>query len=254
MPNPIPQHVAIIMDGNGRWAKKQGLLRVQGHEVGAQRVEEIIKAAQEKGIRYLTLYAFSKENWRRPKEEVEFLMGLLSSYLDKKIATLIKNNCVFNVIGEMSDLAPTLQKKLTQAMEASKNNTSLVVTFALSYSSRREITRACQKIAEQAVRGEIKPSEITEEIFSRNLYTANMPDPELLIRTSGELRISNFLLWQISYAELYVTQKFWPEFTRDEFEKALENYKGRERRFGDTSSARVSSECSGAHAVNGGKT
>ena len=242
MPNPIPQHVAIIMDGNGRWAKKQGLLRVQGHEVGVQRVEEIVKAAQEKGIRYLTLYAFSKENWRRPKEEVEFLMGLLSTYLDKKIEAMIKNNCVFNVIGETGDLAGALQKKIAQAMETSKKNTGLVVTFALSYSSRREIVCACQKIAEQALQGSLKPSEITEEIFSKNLYTADMPDPELLIRTSGELRISNFLLWQISYAELYITQKFWPEFTRDEFEKALEDYKGRERRFGDT--------C----AVSGGKS
>ena len=237
MPNSIPQHVAIIMDGNGRWAKKQGLLRVQGHEVGVQRVEEIIKAAQEKGIRYLTLYAFSKENWRRPKEEVEFLMGLLSSYLDKKIDAMVRNNCVFNVIGEIEDLPVNLQKKLRQAMETSKKNTGIVVTFALSYSGRREILRACQKLAEQVVRGLLKPSEITEEIFSKNLYTAGMPDPELLIRTSGELRISNFLLWQISYAELYITQKFWPEFTRDEFEKALENYKCRERRFGDTCAA-----------------
>ncbi|MFH0985635.1 MAG: isoprenyl transferase [Candidatus Omnitrophota bacterium] len=238
MPNPIPQHVAIIMDGNGRWAKKQGLLRIQGHEVGVQRVEEIIQAAKDKGVRFLTLYAFSKENWRRPKEEVEFLMGLLSSYLDKKISAMIKNNCIFNVIGEIGDLAPTLQKKLTQAMESSKHNTGLVVTFALSYSSRREILKACQKIAEQAVRGEIQPSEITEEAISRNLYTAAMPDPELLIRTSGEMRISNFLLWQISYAELYVTQRFWPEFTRDEFEKAIDEYTKRERRFGDTCAAK----------------
>ncbi len=237
MPNPIPQHVAIIMDGNGRWAKKQGLLRVQGHEVGVQRIEEIIQAARDKGIRYLTLYAFSKENWRRPKDEVAFLMGLLSAYLDKKIEALIKNNCVFNVIGETGDLAEVLQKKLAQAMENSRKNTGLVVTFALSYSSRREILRACRKIAEQAVRGEIQTSGITEETISGNLYTAGMPDPELLIRTSGEFRISNFLLWQISYAELYITQKYWPEFTRDEFEKALEDYRGRERRFGDTCAA-----------------
>jgi len=237
MPNPIPQHVAIIMDGNGRWAKKQGLLRIQGHEVGVQRVEEIIQAAQDKGIRYLTLYAFSKENWRRPKEEVAFLMGLLSSYLDKKIEKMIRNNCVFNVIGEMNDLGAILHKKLSQAMERSKGNTGLVVSFALSYSSRREILRACQRLATQAAEGSIKPSEITEEMLSENLYTAGMPDPELLIRTSGEMRISNFLLWQISYSELYITQKFWPEFTRDEFEKALESYKSRERRFGDTSAA-----------------
>ncbi len=238
MPNPLPQHVAIIMDGNGRWAKKQGLLRIQGHEVGVQRVEEIIKAAQDKGIRYLTLYAFSKENWRRPKEEVEFLMGLLSSYLDKKIDTMIRNNCVFNVIGEMSDLGDFLQKKLTQAMDRSKGNTGLVVSFALSYSSRREILRACQTLAAEAVAGTIQPAQITEEMISKRLYTGAMPDPELLIRTSGEFRISNFLLWQISYSELYITQKFWPEFTRDEFEKALEDYRGRERRFGDTTAAR----------------
>jgi len=237
MPNPIPQHVAIIMDGNGRWAKKQGLMRVQGHEVGVQRVEEIIQAAKEKGIRYLTLYAFSKENWRRPKEEVEFLMGLLSSYLDKKIEMLIKNNCVFNVIGEIEDLAGTLQKKLTRAMEVSRKNTGLVVTFALSYSSRQEILRACQRLAKQVSQGALQPSAITEETFSNNLYTAGMPDPELLIRTSGEMRISNFLLWQISYAELYVTPKFWPEFTRDEFEKALDDYQKRERRFGRTEAA-----------------
>ena len=249
MPNPIPQHVAIIMDGNGRWAKKQGLLRIQGHEVGVQRVEEIVKAAQDKGIRFLTLYAFSKENWRRPKEEVAFLMGLLSNYLDKKIQAMIQKNCVFNVIGEIQDLAPALQKKLTQAMESSKNNAGLVVTFALSYSSRREIVNACQKLAEQVAQGALKPSEITEEMLSKNLYTAVMPDPELLIRTSGEMRISNFLLWQISYAELYVTQKFWPEFTRDEFEKALENYRERERRFGDTGP--VSNV---ADAISGGKT
>jgi undecaprenyl diphosphate synthase len=253
MPNAIPQHVAIIMDGNGRWAKRQGLLRIQGHEVGVQRVEEIIEAAQEKGIRYLTLYAFSKENWRRPKAEVEFLMGLLFAYLDKKIKALIKKNCVFNVIGEMKDLAPALQEKLTGAMEASKGNTGLVVTLALSYSGRREIVRACQKIAEQAVQGTIKSSEITEETFSGNLYTSGMPDPELLIRTSGELRVSNFLLWQISYAEIYITPKFWPEFTRDEFEKALEDYKGRERRFGDTCAAGVSNESGGANVVSGGK-
>ena len=207
MPNPIPQHVAIIMDGNGRWAKKQGLLRIQGHEVGVQRVEEIIQAAKDKGIRYLTLYAFSKENWRRPKEEVQFLMGLLSTYLDKKIEKMIANNCVFNVIGEIEDLDGALQKKLRQAMESSRKNTGLVVSFALSYSSRREILRACQRIAEQAVSGAVRSSEITEDDISKNLDTAEMPDPELLIRTSGEMRISNFLLWQISYAELYVTHE-----------------------------------------------
>lgn len=234
MLNPIPQHVAIIMDGNGRWAKQQGLMRIKGHEVGAQRAEEIMQAAQDMGVRYLTLYAFSKENWRRPKMEVEFLMGLLSSYLDTRLDAIVKNNIVFNVIGEMRDLPDSLQKKLTRTMELSKKNTGLVVTFALSYSSRREITLAFQKIAAQIENGQLKSSEITEDIISRNLYTAEMPDPDLLIRTSGEMRISNFLLWQISYAELYITQKFWPEFTREEFQKAIEDYQKRERRFGHT--------------------
>ena len=237
MINPIPQHVAIIMDGNGRWAKQQGLMRIKGHEVGAQRAEEIMQAAHDKGVRYLTLYAFSKENWQRPKMEVEFLMGLLSSYLDARLEKIIKNNIIFNVIGETQDLPESLQKKLIRTMEASRNNTGLVVTFALSYSSRREISRACQKIAEEVEKGELKSSEITEETISKHLYTANMPDPELLIRTSGEMRISNFLLWQISYAELYVTPKFWPEFTRDEFNQAIEDYQKRERRFGLTCAA-----------------
>jgi undecaprenyl diphosphate synthase len=235
--NPVPQHVAIIMDGNGRWAKQQGLMRVKGHETGSRRAEEIMKAAQARGIRYLTLYAFSKENWRRPKLEVEFLMGLLSSYLDARLDAIVKNNIVFNVIGEIKDLPESLQKKLIRTMEASRNNTGLVVTFALSYSSRRELTLACQKIAAQVAQGSLKPSEITEEIISGNLYTAHMPDPDLLIRTSGEYRISNFLLWQISYAELYVTPKFWPEFTAEEFDKAIEDYRKRERRFGHTCAA-----------------
>lgn len=232
--NPVPQHVAIIMDGNGRWAKQQGLMRVKGHEAGVQRAEEIMKAANEKGIRYLTLYAFSKENWRRPKIEVEFLMGLLSSYLDSRLEAILKNNIVFNVIGEIKDLPELLQKKLLRTMEASRKNTGLVVTFALSYSSRREILQACQRIAAQVAQGQLNPEEISEETISQNLYTASIPDPELLIRTSGEYRISNFLLWQISYAELYVTSKFWPEFTAVEFDKAIEDYRKRERRFGHT--------------------
>lgn len=235
--NENPKHVAIIMDGNGRWAKRQGLLRIKGHEVGVQRVEEITKAAQEKGIRYLTLYAFSKENWRRPKEEVEFLMGLLSSFIDAKIESLLKNNIIFNVIGEIDDLSETLQKKLRHAVELTRHNTGLTLTLALSYSSRKEIVRACQQIAAKVQKAELMPAAINEQVISANLFTAAMPDPDLLIRTSGEYRISNFLLWQISYAELYITQKFWPEFTRDEFEKALEDYRRRERRFGHTCAA-----------------
>lgn len=234
MPNDIPKHVAIIMDGNGRWAKRQGLPRIKGHEVGVQRVEEIVRAAQDKGVRYLTLYTFSKENWQRPKSEVEFLMGLLSFYLDHKLKELLKNNCIFNVIGDIQDLPEILQKRLVRAMKDSQKNTGLTLTLALSYSSRKEITQACQKIAVRVQTGSLTPEQITEELISENLYTAGIPDPELLIRTSGELRISNFLLWQISYAELYVTPKFWPEFGREEFEKAIEAYQQRERRFGRT--------------------
>ncbi len=234
MPNETPQHIAIIMDGNGRWAKKQGLMRIQGHEVGVRRVEEITRAAQDKGIRYLTLYAFSKENWHRPKEEVDFLMGLLSSYVDAKIDALFKNNIIFNVIGEISDLPEALQKKIAHAIEKTRGNTGLTLTLALSYSSRKEIVRACQKITAKVLKGELTPEGIDEGTVSANLDTAAMPDPDLLIRTSGEFRISNFLLWQISYAELYITQKFWPEFTPDEFEKAIEDYRRRERRFGHT--------------------
>lgn len=234
MLNEIPKHVAIIMDGNGRWAKQQGLMRIKGHEVGAQRVEEIIKVAQEMGVRHLTLYTFSKENWRRPRVEIDFLMGLLSEYLNAKFAKLIKNNVILNVIGEIDDLPGSVREKLKKAMENSKKNTGLTVHLALSYSSRGEIIQACRKIAEKVQRGGLDPKAIDEQVISEHLYTAQIPDPELLIRTSGEMRISNFLLWQISYTELYVTPKFWPEFTREEFLKAIEDYRKRERRFGHT--------------------
>ncbi len=207
---------------------------MQGHEAGVRRVEEIVKAARERGIEYLTLYAFSKENWNRPKEEVNFLMGLLASYIDKKIDAIIKEGCVFNVIGEISDLAEPIQKKLYAAMEKSKVNKGLTVSFAISYSSRREILRAARNLAQAAVDGKMKPESISEEVFSQSLYTHDIPDPELLIRTSGEMRISNFLLWQISYSELYITDKCWPDFTAEELDKALENFKTRERRFGNT--------------------
>lgn len=234
MSNAIPQHVAIIMDGNGRWAKKQGLMRVQGHEVGVQRVEEIIRAAQEKGIRYLTLYAFSKENWLRPKEEVSFLMDLLYNYLDRRLSDLLRNNVRFNAIGKLTDLPQKVQEKLARSMEETRNNTGLMVTFAFSYSGRLEITEACRKIAADVAAGRLAVDAIGEKEIADRLYTAGIPDPDLLIRTSGEMRISNFLLWQISYAELYVTEKCWPEFDADEFVKALEAYKKRERRFGLT--------------------
>lgn len=230
----IPKHVAIIMDGNGRWAQHRGMPRVRGHQEGADRLEEIMRAAEECGVRYLTLYAFSKENWLRPKDEVSFLMKLLSNYLDRKLPELQEQNVVFNAIGHLEDMPSIVQQKLKRNMDATRSNAGLTVTFAFSYSSRFEITQACRRIAEAAVKGEIQPEAIDEELFSRYLYTHNLPDPDLLIRTSGEMRISNFLLWQISYAEIYITEKFWPEFNKEEFRKALQAFAGRERRFGRT--------------------
>ena len=236
-PDQIPVHVAVIMDGNGRWAKSRGLPRIRGHQVGVDRVEEIIKSAPELSIQYLTLYAFSKENWQRPQEEVSFLMDLLSRFLDQKLEEMKRQNVVFNTIGHTEDLPTAVREKILRNKEETKKNTGLVVTFAFSYSSRVEITDACRRIAEKAAAGEIKAPGITEETVSRHLYTAGLPDPDLLIRTSGEMRISNFLLWQISYAELYVTEKCWPEFTRDELVKAVKSFQTRERRFGRTSTA-----------------
>lgn len=230
----VPRHVAIIMDGNGRWAERQGLPRIRGHEAGVKRVEEILRAAPEFGVKYLTLYAFSKENWQRPKDEVNFLMGLLSLYLDQKISELMKNNIVFNAIGRLSDLPDKIQEKIAETRRRTAENTGLVATFAFSYSSRFEITEACQKIAREAASGRLNPEAIKEKTISDHLYTADLPDPDLLIRTSGEMRISNFLLWQISYTELYVTEKYWPEFTSEEFSRAIQDYEKRERRFGRT--------------------
>ncbi|MSR77291.1 MAG: isoprenyl transferase [Candidatus Omnitrophica bacterium] len=233
-PQNLPHHVAIIMDGNGRWAQKKGLLRIQGHQEGVNRLEELIEVVPDYGVKYLTLYAFSKENWNRPKLEVSFLMNLLSTYLDLKLKKFHEHNVIFNFIGNLNDLPSLIQEKMKRNIEETKKNTGLVVTFAISYSSRLELLQACRKIAEKVAQGVLTPGDITEEMISQHLYTANLPDPDLLIRTSGEMRISNFLLWQISYAELYLTDKFWPEFTEEEFAKAIQNYQKRERRFGLT--------------------
>ncbi len=242
MDKNIPAHVAIIMDGNGRWARRQGLPRIKGHQAGADRVVEIIRTASEAGVRYLTLYSFSKENWQRPKAEVSFLMELLADYLDRQIEELKRNRMVFNTIGDLEDLPSVIRKRILKHQEETRANPGMVITFAFSYSSRHEITRACRQIAEKAVRGEILPEKITEETVSSHLYTAGLPDPDLLIRTSGEMRISNFLLWQISYAELVVTETLWPDFTPEEFHKALDEYAGRERRFGRTEAVRPGTE------------
>jgi len=227
-----PKHVAIIMDGNGRWAQERGFPRFRGHQKGVDRIREVIEGALEKEVRYLTLYAFSKENWVRPKEEVDFLMDLLSRYLDQELSKLKENEIRFNVIGQLKDLKPEIQKKLERNKAETRSFSRLTLTLALSYSGRIEITEACRAIARRVMAGEIAPESIQESTLQEALYTADLPDPDLLIRTSGEMRVSNFLLWQISYSEIYVTEKFWPDFTKEEFYKALEAYQKRKRRFG----------------------
>lgn len=233
----VPRHVAIIMDGNGRWAEKQGYPRAKGHEVGVQRVEEAMRYAGQAGVKYLTLYAFSKENWQRPKQEVGFLMALLSNHLDRNRQDLMKNNIAFKAIGRLQDMPQEIQQKIARNEAETARNTGLTCTVAFSYSSRLEMVEACRELARKAARGEVKPEEISENDFSHHLYTKDLPDPDLLVRTSGEMRISNFLLWQISYAELYITDKCWPEFNEEEFGKALQVYAQRERRFGKTGQA-----------------
>lgn len=231
----LPQHVAIIMDGNGRWAKGRGRLRIFGHQNGVASVRDIVEAAVELGISYLTLYTFSAENWNRPKLEVRAIMELLVSTIDKEIDTFMKNNVRLNAIGELDMLPPKCNKELLHAIAKTSANTGLTLTLALSYSSRREMVLAVRSIAEKVCNGELKPEDINDEVFSENLFTRNMPDPELLIRTSGEYRISNYLLWQIAYAELYFTPKLWPDFRREDFFQAILDYQQRERRFGLTS-------------------
>ncbi len=228
----IPRHIAVIMDGNGRWAQEKGLPRFRGHQKGGERIRDIIEGAIELGVGYLTLYAFSKENWIRPKEEVDFLMELLSLYLDQELPKLKENEIRFNVIGSREDLPPEIQKKVERNMRETGAYKKLVLTLALSYSGRIEITEAIQKIAEEVKAGRLSLASIDEAKIQQMLYTADLPDPDLLIRTSGELRLSNFLLWQISYTEIYVTDVLWPDFSKEELYKAIEAYQKRSRRFG----------------------
>lgn len=230
----LPCHIAVIMDGNGRWALQRGLPRINGHQAGVESIREIIRGSASLGIQYLTLYAFSTENWARPKNEVNFLMGLLGSYLDSEIAELNQNNIRFNTIGRISDLPESIQDKIKSAQLKTSKNTGMTLTLALSYSSRTEITDAVKCIIDKVRAGEINPEHLTQELISKHLYTAQLPDPDLLIRTSGEQRLSNFLLWQVSYAELYVTEKLWPDFRKDDLLEAIDEYQKRERRFGKT--------------------
>jgi undecaprenyl diphosphate synthase len=231
----IPSHIAVIMDGNGRWAKSKGGMRIFGHRSAIQAVRETAESCAELGVKFLTLYAFSTENWNRPRMEVEALMALLVETIKSETATLQKNNIRLNAIGNIHSLPQNCQNTLAKAMEETKDNTQMVLTLALSYGARNDMTLAMQKIAQQIQEGKIAPNEISEETIKKALSTANMPDPELMIRTSGELRISNFLLWELAYAELYVTPKFWPDFRKEDVYDALLDFQGRERRFGKTS-------------------
>ena len=228
----IPQHVAIIMDGNGRWAKKRFMPRSYGHVQGSKVVEKVIRAAGEMGIKYLTVYAFSTENWKRPEEEVGTLMKLLNNYLDDCIKKCKKNNMRVKVIGEIHRLSPELQEKIVRLEEESKEYDGIQFTMALNYGSRDEMVRAMRKMTADIKKGVIVEDEITEELFASYLDTAGMPDPDLMIRTSGEERLSNFMMWQLAYTEFYFTDVLWPDFGKEELIKAIEYYNGRDRRFG----------------------
>ena len=229
----IPQHVAIIMDGNGRWAKQRGEERTYGHRAGAETVKNITEDAARLGIKYLTLYTFSTENWNRPQDEIAALMNLLLESIEEE--TLMKNNIRFNVIGDFKKLPVEVQKSLTSCIERTSKNSGMYMVLALSYSSRWEITEAVRQIATQVKTGEISPEQITDECISSHLDTNFMPDPDLLIRTGGEIRLSNYLLWQCAYSELYFCDTFWPDFDKEELYKAIWEYQQRERRFGKTS-------------------
>ena len=234
--NKIPQHVAIIMDGNGRWAQSRGLPRVAGHRAGMQAVRETVKTAIELGIPILTLYAFSQENWKRPKEEVSVLMELLDRFVDKEIQNLVKEGVSVRTIGRIEALPPHTLVKVRRAIQTTAHNQKLILNIALNYGARTEILDAVSRILKETGTNGQAPERtrsLTEAEFSGYLYTAGLPDPDLLIRTSGEMRLSNFLLWQLSYAEIYITKKYWPDFHRDDFLKAIKEYEKRERRFGD---------------------
>ncbi|MCM4158386.1 isoprenyl transferase [Antarcticibacterium flavum] len=231
----LPQHISIIMDGNGRWAKQKGLLRAFGHEEGTKAVRDVVEGCAEIGVKNLTLYAFSTENWSRPKREVDTLMRLLVNSLKKEIKTLSSNNIKLNAIGNLDNLPKKAQKELKEVIDKTKENNHMTLTLALSYGSREEIMHMVRDVSELVKNDELKPEAIDESIINKHLYTKNLPDVDLLIRTSGEQRISNFLLWQIAYAELYFTNILWPDFRREDLYEAIFNYQTRERRFGKTS-------------------
>jgi undecaprenyl diphosphate synthase len=228
----LPRHIAIIMDGNGRWARERGLPRIEGHRRGSQSVRACTAACVEAGIPYLTLYAFSKENWQRPADEVTALMNLLDRFLAEQISEIMEKNIRLRAIGHLDDLPDNARRRLDSAMEKSAANTALTLTLALSYGARTEIADAAQRIAREVKAGTLDPESVDEDTLASRLYTAGIPDPDLLIRTSGEMRISNFLLWQISYAEIVVTPKLWPDFGKEDLFAAVQEYARRHRRYG----------------------
>lgn len=230
--NGLPRHIAIIMDGNGRWASKRGLARVRGHIEGVKSVREITEECASRHIEQLTLYAFSSENWSRPRFEVAILMRLLRRYLIREIKTILDNNIRFTVIGRIEGLPEDVQKEIATEIELSKNNTGMVLCLALNYGGRTEIVDAARRLAQKVQEGKLRPEDINEATLTENMYTAGMRDPDLLIRTGGDMRVSNFLLWEISYTELWITPVYWPDFRKEQLEEALRDYAGRERRYG----------------------
>jgi undecaprenyl diphosphate synthase len=228
----IPQHVAVIMDGNGRWANMRNLPRIAGHRAGMKTVKEVVKAADEIGVRYMTLYAFSTENWKRPRDEVDFLMKLPQEFLSTELDELIERNVRICMLGSKEELPSHTLKALTEAEERTRENDGLRLNFALNYGGRDEIVKALSILASRVKAGELDPEQMDEEVISRYLYTSDIPDPDLLIRTSGEIRLSNFMLWQLAYTELWFTDVLWPDFTREHFYQAIVEYQGRARRYG----------------------
>ncbi len=228
----LPKHVAVIMDGNGRWAKQRGLPRIEGHRRGANTLKEMLRYCKDLGIKTLTAYAFSTENWGRPTGEVNFLMGLFERLLQKELKEMEQEEVCINFIGDLTPLPNSLQQEMRRSMERTKNNKGVYFNVAINYGSRHEMIKACQTIAEKVQQGELAASEIDESTISQHLYTSASPDPDLLIRTSGEMRLSNFLLWQLAYTEIYVTNTLWPDFNSEQFDRAIESFQQRDRRFG----------------------
>ncbi len=228
----LPKHVAVIMDGNGRWAERQGLPRIMGHKAGVDALKDLLRCCQDWGIQALTAYAFSTENWKRPQDEVEFLMTLFQRVLRQELREMVEENVQIKFVGDLHSLPAVLQEEISRSMEETRNNRGIQFTVAKNYGGRQDILQACRAIADRVKQGSLQPDEIDEAVFEGHLYTAGSCDPDLLIRTSGEMRLSNFLLWQIAYAEIYITNTFWPDFDRSEFHRALSAYQQRERRFG----------------------